>query len=153
MTEPEAPWLMVSQAFFEHQMENGVLWLRVANAALARCTPNMHAEFQPGELCKLLLTDASQLTRAIKRAVTEGMLAEDSKPTCLQLSRCFGSNRPGSRKPCPTCTGKMSHPSRVRVKSVPVESADKSSREREQMRWSARRVLTKNVGDYDKNSQ
>lgn len=137
---------MASQIFFDHRMYTGlVLWLRVAYAGLARCGANLHAEFAPGELRTMMGTDSSQLSKAIARAKAEGLLHKQSNVYCLQLSpEFFGSNLPGSNKPCPTCTGRISRPRRIPEKSLPVESPDKSSRKREQIRWSARRPLSIN---------
>lgn len=162
MNEPPKPWLMCSQAFFEtriyHDPEKPLpLWLRVAYAALARCGPNGHAEFEPNELCTLLLPAVSttkakraQVSRAITKAVEHGYLSRGST-RCLVVSAWFGTALPGCNKPCPTCTGIASRPRRVPTKFVSFESTDKSLKASTQMRRSARRVLTVRVNPVSSN--
>src|SRR5690242_17268439 len=114
MAEPPTPWLMHSQAFYETAMYEKYhpLWLRIAYAAFARCGPNGHAQFEPGELWCLLTgrkystpSARTQFSVALGLAVIRGYLKETSSSECLVVAGWFGTTLPGYKKPCPTCTG------------------------------------------------
>lgn len=58
-------------------------WLRVAFLAFGFHHRNGHAEFNPGEIQRLLNLNASQVSKAIRRAKDTGYLDEQSEPRCL----------------------------------------------------------------------
>lgn len=124
------PWLATSQCFWESQIYIGTDgpsrdWYHVLCAALARCGPNLHAQFKQGELAMLLgrrknntfePMNSQRLTNLIAENVKRGTLAHGSGQYCLRLPPgFFGTGLPGADKSCDTCKPKISKPRRHRV--------------------------------------
>jgi hypothetical protein len=137
-SQPEPPWLKVYQMPWDSRISDRDLpmWLRIYCIAFARAEPNLHANFQPGELAKMLGQEKSgelrpvhraNLRREIRTAVQKGYLADGSTARCLLLPASdVGCNLSGKWKPCPICTGKSSAPKRPRRRKV---TTDRESRE------------------------
>lgn len=126
LIELPTPWLATSQKFWEKFvfMDNDSTfrdWFHVYAAAVARCKPNLHAEFASGELAKILgridpdgtlvPMAPNRLSNLINDCVQRGLLAYGSGQRCLSLpGDAFGCTLPGYQRPCPTCTKRMSKP-------------------------------------------
>jgi MarR family len=59
------------------------LWLRVAALAFAHHKRNGHANFESGEIAKILGVSAQSVSRAIKKAKELGFIAGESNARCL----------------------------------------------------------------------
>lgn len=122
------PWIATAQSFWEKQLYIGNDsptrdWFHVYAAAMARCKPNLHAEFKSGELPMLLgrqdgsefvPMNAHRLDTLIRECVCRGLLEKRSGRLCLVLpADHFACELPGSTSPCPTCSKKISRPRKI----------------------------------------
>jgi hypothetical protein len=91
---PEHPWAKHYQHVWQERSGSPNLpdWLRVAALAYGKHAANGHAWFAPGEVALVLglidqetgeLRPNSNASRAIRKAVQYGWLAEGSKTRCL----------------------------------------------------------------------
>lgn len=81
----EPPWNKGSRAGFERRALKlqQPLWLKVALLAYARVGANGHANFQRGELEAIFGQKRQNIDRAIRKAITEDWLQEESCSECL----------------------------------------------------------------------
>jgi hypothetical protein len=98
------PWVKSYQAAWAEDAQNPTLdaWFRVMAAAYGRIQANGHAPFGKGELSRFLQMNAPAVSKAIKRAVSKGLLDHSSTARCLVLPPhrvAGGVGDPG--KPCP----------------------------------------------------
>jgi hypothetical protein len=67
----------------------------------------------------------SQLSNAIAAGKEKGYLTGASTARCLSLpSTYFGSSLAGDHNACPTCTGKVSKPRRIRTKKASIAGSN-----------------------------
>lgn len=134
----EPPWLKAYQTYWEAQGYNLDLhdWHRVWSFALARAEPNLHAEFQSGQLAMLMGKPVEgvftpmpgpRLSNVITQAIEKNLLHDSSKARCLVLpSHAWGCGLKGELKPCSTHHGKPSMPRRF--KKPPVRKDENQER-------------------------
>jgi hypothetical protein len=81
----QPPWNKASRAGFERRAAKlqQPLWLKVALLAYARVGANGHANFARGELEVLFDQKRQNIDRAIRKAITEDWLQEESCSECL----------------------------------------------------------------------
>lgn len=136
--ENTGPFLMTMQSYWENQIYNFVLpdWHRLFCLAVARSAPNLHAEFQPGQMATmmgriesdiLLPMKPPRLSNVIAQAVERRLLDETSNARCLVLpSSAWKCNLMGNRAPCATHYGKESRPRRFRgSKSSKIDNQER----------------------------
>jgi hypothetical protein len=120
------PWLATSQKFWETLVfveadSTSRDWFHVYAAAIARCKPNLHAEFKRGELAEILgrrdedgnwiPMASNRLSNLIADLVQRGLLAQGSGQLCLSLrADAFACTLPGTNQPCQTCAKRISKP-------------------------------------------
>jgi hypothetical protein len=112
----QSPWEAMG---YNHNLPD---WYRLQAFAIARCAPNLHAEFASGQLSILLGKEvggtfqpvkAPRLSNIIAQAKERKLLDEASHARCLILpSHMWGCGLIGNAKPCNTCHGKQSKPRR-----------------------------------------
>jgi hypothetical protein len=90
--EPSSDYSLLYRSGVKQQAKNKALpaWFRLYFLALAKTDIYNHAEFEPGELLKILSVSSSGIYYAIKRAVENGVLEKGSNPRCLILPRGMG---------------------------------------------------------------
>jgi hypothetical protein len=102
------------------------LWFRIFATANARCTPNLHAEFETGELAKLLgkpnpdgtikPLDRRHLHACVQKTIQMELLDATSSPRCLVLpSHAVGCRLPGADRQCRYHTGAASTPRKAHI--------------------------------------
>lgn len=132
------PFLMTMQSYWENQVHNFDLpdWHRLFCLAAARAEPNLHAEFQSGQMAKIMgrgsgrifhPMKASRLSNVIAQAVERRLLDEIFNARCLVLpSSAWSCNLFGSQRLCATHYGKESRPRRFRgSKSTKIDSQER----------------------------
>lgn len=140
----ENPWLMHRQIGWEPRIYDTAFpyWFRVWAVANARCAPNLHAEFETGELAKLLgkrkedgsieAVDRRDLDKYIKQAIERELLDGISCVKCLVLpAHAVGCRLPGAYSPCDYHTGeasKVRKPVGTRRIGVETSNSDRESK-------------------------
>lgn len=129
---------MTMQSYWENQVHNFVLpdWYRVYCLAVARAAPNLHAEFQSGQMAKIMAKveggilvpmKPQRLSNVIRQAVQRRLLDGMSNARCLVLPLSgWMCNLSGNGLPCTTHDGKVSRLRRLRgSKSIKIDSQER----------------------------